>query len=645
MGVREHANETSTGAALSKRRGPRVWGLVLWGLGLLVLLVMLLWFFVLPGMLRSRVVDALESAGLTNVTIGDTELSPSRIVLKSIAAGTDARLRIGSVHVTMSLATLIEARVDTIGVEDVDLRLSAESPLQGLWQAPASQPRPGARTETDETDRELARALLPDLPFSSLRISNLHVARPLARGEVTIDGDLAVHVLRLKDGTDLHASVTCEASAAGTTLGVELQTTATPASSGLEVAFEGHLHGVTATESKDDFALDGVVRAQRSEGGGLRGTIESKGKGALATSRNDITIDARALEVGIEGEFDSSRDDTFHLRAALDMTDALVVRLGSPERPTTCTFTGQVAAEVQRDTVVQVRNANVTVVPSSPETKRIEIQGLGASLRPLAVFDPAATVTHEVHWESVHASTKDPIELGRGTVIVRLPSKDRFEIVSLNQATGVDRETTGWVRVRDLTVVRGAERFDVDASLDHVVVQPWLDRVAPSRVRSNARVSGEVRAVVAFAPSAHVTLVGGHLAATEPGRLEFARDTETTEVLEPYVRQIAASAIPGHEQLAVDRILGAVRDFRYDVLRADIDTEQGESGSRPVLRLQAQGRGSKVPQELDVTVLVHGVQDLLDMAFDVQQAVDNAKQDAAQRIGSRKGADTQTGGK
>jgi len=107
------------------------------------------------------------------------------------------------------------------------------------------------------------------------------------------------------------------------------------------------------------------------------------------------------------------------------------------------------------------------------------------------------------------------------------------------------------------------------------------------------------------------------------------------------VRQIAASAIPGHEQLAVDRILGAVRDFRHEVLRADIETEQGESGPRPVLRLQAQGRGSKVPQELDVTVLVHGVQDLLDMAFDVQQAVDNAKQDAARRIGSRKDSDAQ----
>nr|HMQ20890.1 HEAT repeat domain-containing protein [Planctomycetota bacterium] len=57
----------------------------------------------------------------------------------------------------------------------------------------------------------------------------------------------------------------------------------------------------------------------------------------------------------------------------------------------------------------------------------------------------------------------------------------------------------------------------------------------------------------------------------------------------------------------------------------------GAEDELAVLVVRAKGRGVVVPQEIDATINIRGVQDLLDVAFDLRDLMDNAKRDAVDR--------------
>ena len=616
------SSESEAGLPAKPRpRGPRTWIFVCVGLALLGLLLVLAWFFVLPGLLRQRIAAALEDSGFLAVEVDAVDLATRSVTVRSLSLGQGSQLFVGKTKVGLSLGGLLAGRVDSVVVEEARLRLGAGDPLSGLRRPqvlPKDPTTAGEVTAETEASARTAAAWI-DLPFETLVIERLAIERPLGAGLAAFVGEARIVIER--------ATATSRVAALRVDIDGRLSARAASSAGAEAPSLRLHAH-VHATP------VDAVE-------GALRVSFEVDGDGGLDVEHGSQSMGCGIEGLAVEGSFDTSLPTPLSLRLefAIPAEAPLVIR---SHDGVTASIEGHLKGEVTDQVTLQWHDGRVAVgtvgggggreaaPAAAADLDALVLAGVGASLR-FALTEATAYVP-EVHWASLGSSLGQGFELGRGALVLRLPLRageapKRVEVLSLNQATDMDPAASGWIRARNLVLEPGMERVVVDASLQRVVVQPWLDMVAKDRVSSDARVSGELRAVVAIEPRFRIRLDAGQLRATGPGRLSFAKDATTTAIIEPYVRAIAASALPGHEELFVERILGAVRDFRHEVLRLDIPDQPGDA----VLVVRAKGRGVVVPQEIDATINIRGVQDLLDVAFDLRDLMDNAKRDAVDR--------------
>jgi hypothetical protein len=123
-----------------------------------------------------------------------------------------------------------------------------------------------------------------------------------------------------------------------------------------------------------------------------------------------------------------------------------------------------------------------------------------------------------------------------------------------------------------------------------------LGRLLPRRaVAATARLDGEIALRL---DGSGVTFVRGEL---------HARGRGTIRVRDPALRG-RASKLAGLEQRLEQRLVGALADFEHTTLAAVL----APRGSEPELRVIARGRGSRVPQELDLAINFRGVWATLD---------------------------------
>ncbi len=218
----------------------------------------------------------------------------------------------------------------------------------------------------------------------------------------------------------------------------------------------------------------------------------------------------------------------------------------------------------------------------------------------LAHLSPLESVgEHALRWSTLRVG--DFVDLERGSAEVAFVRSGHLVI------SGLDARTAGG-RVR-------AAPFSFDWDAPDVTLALRLDGIDLDRVvrllsRGRARATGELDGTVAVRVISgeherRVILGDGRLVARGPGRIRVeglrAEDFDTTnlDVL------LEGSWI---EQ----RVISVLTDFRYERLSLEVDGE----GTRHV-RARVVGRGHRVPQELDLTLNVRGIQPLLDSALRV----------------------------
>lgn len=613
----------TTADKTKKRRGPRLWAILAIGVLLLIALVLVSWFFVLPGALTNRLVQALEEQGLAAVDLDAVELRTDRIRITGLRWGDAGHVRIESAVMHYSLSTILDRRVDRIVLSDVSIRLATETEnrFEGILPAP-----------TGEAAARRRPRVLPDLPFAHLQVrcvrlrdstseiavADLDVRRraPNAAGRGRLDGTLTARIADARSGgSDAENSESVDRA-------VELRVKISDA----QDRVEGRAELRVGLET-DSLALEGSIRVERGGEGTLAElALEGSGRIDFVHRRRRIAgpVEHVALDVRYGTTSEAGLRVATQLRARHD--EPLVVSGAVPDTIRGLRFGGAVSGEFRGDAQLDFEGCDLSLPGENDET-RLRLRGLTGSLE--LPVGSASTEHRDLRWTSLRAGK---FEFGRGEVRGRIERDGVVDIQTARLETDTDASTKGVVSIRGLRLDPNVDSVETALVLHEIDLQRWLDRIGEDRVRADARVSGVLRTRAKLRPRFRVELLGGHLAATEPGRVRFDEGDATREVLAPYVEQIAARVSPGHEELVKQRIFGSLRDFAFDILRLDVVAED----AAPMLAVHVKGKGREVPQELDVHVNVRGVQELLDLALDLNEAVERTREKVEKRRGEGK---------
>ena len=157
-------------------------------------------------------------------------------------------------------------------------------------------------------------------------------------------------------------------------------------------------------------------------------------------------------------------------------------------------------------------------------------------------------------------------------------------------------------------------------SLDNVPLRPWVDVMSQGRVTGGGRLTGWLESRLCLAPAFAIELRGGHLRSSERGVIRFMDDPETQAMLESHAARIADES--GQDRGAVQkRIVESLKDFAFDDLSFDLVN----SGKGIDLKTHVAGKGRSIQQELDLTVNLHGFDELVDLAVGAKLGLERAQ--------------------
>jgi hypothetical protein len=250
-----------------------------------------------------------------------------------------------------------------------------------------------------------------------------------------------------------------------------------------------------------------------------------------------------------------------------------------------------------------------------------EVHGIAATLQLFGLPMPVTRQEQIVRWRSVRAGKiaggpgEASLQLGTGSeVLVRVRQHTTDEI--------------GAIDVRGLRWAPGARTFAATIGLSDVPLQDWLELASGGRITGDGRLSGSFALVLATEPRLAIELKDGRLSAAPGGTVRFLDDPETDTLIRQHVQQVAVAT--GHDTLVQDRLVAALKEFRYSDLRFHIDRDDATGGV--TLRVHVAGEGRVVPQQLDMDVNLHGFDTAIDTALALKLGFDRAKDRLDRRI-------------
>jgi hypothetical protein len=257
-------------------------------------------------------------------------------------------------------------------------------------------------------------------------------------------------------------------------------------------------------------------------------------------------------------------------------------------------------------------------------TTGVEISGLAADLHLLGLPMPVSVGPQHVSWEGMQLASA---KAGSGKAALDLRSGAELHAQIRLRTT----DEIGSIDISDLRLTPGLDRFPATVVFDQVPLREWLELLSGGRITGEGRLSGSLTMVVQTEPRLAIDLQGGRLAAAPGGVVRFLDDAETEGLIRQHVEQIAAST--SLDASVQQRLVAALKEFAFTVLDFRIDPDA--EGDGVTLRVHTAGQGRRVPQELDVSVNLHGFDTAVDTAIALKLGLDRAKDRVAHKIDER----------
>lgn len=390
----------------------------------------------------------------------------------------------------------------------------------------------------------------------------------------------------------------------------------------------------------DSLVVDGVVwtrAASPDRGASPFGTTATIGgsDGAPATLPSALPLRRCELRNVAIGRRDAAADDRLRLDASLD---AAATSWRIDAKLALATHRATVRADLQRDANafvgdVAVRDTGgaeivldgkVRIDPSEPfvalrfddasvAVNGLQINGLAAEVRVDGFAAPRTREAQTLRWRELRAGA---IAAGSGEATFDLVAGP-VVAASVTQRT-VDG--AGSITVRDLRWTPGQSRFPMSIEVHDVPLREWVELASSGRITGDGTLHGDLDVVVAIAPRLAIDLHGGHLGAAPGGIVRFLDHPDTDVLIRQHVQAIAAST--GHDALVQERLIAALKEFRYSALEFVFDRDTANDDT--TLRVHLAGAGTNVPQQLDMDVNLHGFDTALDTALAIKLGLDRA---------------------
>ncbi|MEM7205346.1 MAG: YdbH domain-containing protein [Planctomycetota bacterium] len=626
---------TTLPSAARRRRRPR-WRVALLVGALLVAGLVGAGWALAPRWIGARVCTALEQLGFVDVRLQGTRLSFDRLVVEELVMGRGGALRVGRVLVEFGLRDLLAARVDTVVLENVDwdpARAGADAaqwaPLDELTGTEAA----GATAATTAA----ASPALPALPLRALLLQRLNVRLPRATLEELLGDPAPVQRATARCALRIDAGEwRVELRATGLDQRLDLRAHLTPSADGAA----GQWRVTAGADDAELLQMSGALRLGRVPGRPLGRTIELD----VATDTADFALGPVGRDVDIHGL-------EVRGRVALEQRPAAAgwaARWEALVQPAAGTSSWEVAGggipEGLRGLLgsgrLELRGElapggaprhELRTADFGLRTDDWQLAGVAAELAVPAAPEPTPAPSN-FSW---HRLTLGTVRTEAGTAHVAVTTDPLA--LRVDRAEWFFAADGGRAKVEGVTVDPAAGELRARVELEGVPLDPVLAAASEGRLRGDGRIDGWLAASLAWQPSLRLRLDDGTVRAGGGGTLRFRDDPETRAMLTSYAAPIAAQAANEQQREVVqERIVDSLRNFAFTVLGIVLERRPEDL----TLRVRLAGKGRDVPQELDLNVNLHGVDALVDLAFDAhgraRQAADRVGQTPADAAQNRK---------
>ncbi len=532
--------------------------------GLFVLgLLAALWFFVVPEVLANRLAAALEDAGLANAHVQVERLSWRELVLAPIRCGDDATLHIARLHVTFTPAELLDRRVEIVALDGVEWRLAARG-ATGLSLAPFD--RLTANDSKPPSGTLLAELPAIRLPMQRLTLRDLRIVPPKGSRIPELTGSAVLE----QNATRLTASLTMA-------MGAQELSVAGSLRSGSAIG-EVRVH---VGDCEQPLALTGTL--------GIRSVQDGRVAELKLASNPDFRLGWR--------------------RRSLVATGTRILWSAAVTEAAGSTRTMQSALRIET-----APGGKLALAGAWPESLAgFELHGFELGIDWPDLTEPRSAPRQRLRWQQIKLGD---MGIRAGNCVFAI---EGHELVVANLRWTM--EDGGEIQTGAFRVGPDTSKLSLGLTVRNLSLQSWCDMLGKDKVAATGRVSGRLRASVAWRPRLRVRLLAGHIATTRPGILRVSDDEDTTKLLEAHVDQIARRVSPEHHELIKRRIFGALRDFAFERLAFDVLPHAEDL----TLAVHLKGKGRRVPQELDLNVNLNGINSLLNLALDLKQGVDDTR--------------------
>ena len=254
-----------------------------------------------------------------------------------------------------------------------------------------------------------------------------------------------------------------------------------------------------------------------------------------------------------------------------------------------------------------------------------QMSGIAADLQLHGLPMPRSREPQTVRWQELRVGA---IVAGSGYATFELLDGPEVRM-RLVQRTA---DAEGSIAVRDLRWAPAEKSFPMSIDVHDVPLREWLELASNGRISGDGKLSGELAIVLNTAPRLSIELRGGRLAAAPGGTVRFLDDPDTDSLIRQHVEQIAAST--QHDTLVQERLVAALKEFRYSALEFALDPVEPAAGAPDgvTLRVHLAGEGTKVPQQVNMDVNLHGFDTALDTALAIKLGLDRAKERLDRKI-------------
>nr|MDQ3034246.1 YdbH domain-containing protein [Myxococcota bacterium] len=403
-----------------------------------------------------------------------------------------------------------------------------------------------------------------------------------------------LHGRRLRARGHLEAELGADGARARIPLRLDLAQVAEPQS---EVSMSGARVDLTiATHARPGLRADGRVRARDIS---WRGHSLGPIGGAIRIADDRVALDWRSSVLGLEVSIGLVRGDG---HADIDVPWS-VLRAGDPMHRVLADvaalrLTGHAAGQLHVDLRAPgASRARISVHDATIERveDRTRARGVYGTMQ-LAGVEPLESAGEDlVRWSEL--SLNDVITLGPGSARVRLERSGEVSVRDTVASLGGGR-----VRAGPLRFDPDAPDLTLDLTFERVAIQQFVHAITRGRASGTGRVDGRIALRLRLGEEPRIVLGSGRLAARGGGRIRVDGATATAP------RAPLELARLGNGEWLEDRVLSALRDFRYS--RLVLDVVGAEGTKRVVARVS--GRGAQTPQAIDLTLNVRGVQPVVD---------------------------------